>query len=833
MSIAGVLKAGLTDAISEAFDPEKLRKVKDDIVNLTTQAARASDRQLENNIKLRQGTASLKDITNQITAATLRQTAFQSQITKLEKEKLGFSKEVRKAYEDAKKILEQETAELKQQAQIVQQIEKRVGTVGVLFKGLSKIPFLGDVIKADQAMTAMNAKAYETGNRFKILGAGLKEAFKGAGDVLVGKFLSEIVSAFKRVDTDAGNLARSMNVTYQESVKFREQLTNASLDSEKLYATGAKYAQSIVEMNAALGAASTFDKQRVDSYTKLRDLAKFEAQTLEDLNRSSLINKKTLDQITASRLGQINLVKIQTGRVINERQVLKDIAATSSAIKINFIGSDQALAKAAATARTMGTDLNKLDKIAGSFLNFEQSIRSQMEAELITGREMNLERARYYALTNDTNGLMSELAAQNITAEKYGSMNRIAQEATAEALGMSRDEMSQMLIEQQAITNLGAKDLESAKKRFDELVRTEGYEKAVSKLGNESLARQFQQQSVQERLTQLADKFLSVMDRLEPILKPIVEGFLTIAEAIAKSGTLLKGMLTAATALAAIRIGGGLFGGGGFGGGLGGGAGGGAVPAGGGRLAGRLRDAVTGRLLPNAAGTAGQAGAAGGGGFLSSLNPISAFKEYFKSGGLKTFLKSAGKIGIVSTFFEAIFANSDIKDAIAGGAGGNKNAVYSAVGTRALQGIGSVLGGAALGALLTPIPGGTLVGGMLGSAGGGYLGKLIGEAVGPESFGKGIVDTFYGDEAKAAGLATGGLVTQGGLARVDTGEVYLGRNSLETMKLLVEEMRAVKQAILSTGNTTLMVDGQKIATVVGKNVASSYGNLLNPGTTYS
>jgi hypothetical protein len=46
-------------------------------------------------------------------------------------------------------------------------------------------------------------------------------------------------------------------------------------------------------------------------------------------------------------------------------------------------------------------------------------------------------------------------------------------------------------------------------------------------------------------------------------------------------------------------------------------------------------------------------------------------------------------------------------------------------------------------------------------------------------------------------------------------------------------MKAVKQSILSTGTTTLMVDGQKIATVVGKNVASSYGNLLNPGTTYS
>lgn len=830
MSIAGVLKAGLTDAITEAFDPEKLKRVKDDLVNLTSQAARFSDKQLENTIKIRQGTASIKDINNQITASIVRQNAVEASIKRLKKEGLDLSNDVLRAETALLKSLRQQTSEFESQAIVLGLIEKRVGTAGALFKGLSKVPFLKDLLKADEAMAAMNAKAFDTGSKLKIIGAGLKAASEGAADVLTGKFLSEVVSSFKRVDTDASNLARSMNITYKEAAAFRYELTQASLASEQLYATGTKYAQSLMEMNTALGTASSFDIQRIDSYTKLRDLAKFDLETLNDINIASLVNRKTIDQITASRLAQINLVKLQTGRVVNERQVLKDIASTSNAIKINFIGSDKALARAATTARTMGTDLNRLDKIAGSFMNFEQSIRSQMEAELITGRELNLERARYYALTNNINGLMSELAQQNITAEKFGKMNRIAQEATAEALGMSREEMSQMLVEQLAITNLGSKDLESAKKKFDQLVKTEGYEKAVAKLGDESLARQFQQQSVQDRLVQLADKFLSVMDRLEPILSPIVNGFLSVAETLAKSETILKSMLTIASALVGLRLGRSLMSG--FGGGtgslanLGTKAGSAVIGASGKQLYGA---AATSALKAGTATVSGGAAAGGAGGFLSSINPVSAFKSYFASGGLKTFLKGASKIGLVSTFFEALFASSDIKDAIANGKG-NKSLVYNAVGTRGLQGIGSVLGGAALGALLTPIPGGTFIGGMLGSAGGGYLGKLIGEAVGPEGFGKGIVDTFFGDEAKAAGLATGGLVTQGGLARVDTGEVYLGKNSLETMKLLVEEMRAVKQAILSTGNTTLVIDGQKLATSVARNVATGYGNLLNPGT---
>ena len=41
--------------------------------------------------------------------------------------------------------------------------------------------------------------------------------------------------------------------------------------------------------------------------------------------------------------------------------------------------------------------------------------------------------------------LAQELKKQNIDAASFGAMNRIQQEATAKALGMSAEEMSEML----------------------------------------------------------------------------------------------------------------------------------------------------------------------------------------------------------------------------------------------------------------------------------------------------------------------------------------------------------------------------------------------------
>ena len=116
MSIAGVLKAGLTDAITEAFDPERLRKVKDDLVNLTSQAAKFSDKHLENTIKIRQGTASIKDITSQITASTIRQEAAEAHLNKLKKDTTKLSSDVLRAQEALLRSLKESTAEFQRQA---------------------------------------------------------------------------------------------------------------------------------------------------------------------------------------------------------------------------------------------------------------------------------------------------------------------------------------------------------------------------------------------------------------------------------------------------------------------------------------------------------------------------------------------------------------------------------------------------------------------------------------------------------------------------------------------------------------------------------------------
>jgi len=174
---------------------------------------------------------------------------------------------------------------------------------------------------------------------------------------------------------------------------------------------------------------------------------------------------------------------------------------------------------------------------------------------------------------------------------------------------------------------------------------------------------------------------------------------------------------------------------------------------------------------------------------VSELNPLNKLKGFFKTSG-GGFFKKLLKFPVVATLLEGIFANSDIKGMIADPE--VKDADLSqAVGKRTLQGLGGVLGGiggAALGTLI-PIPGvGSWIGGLVGDVGGRYLAGLLADAVDVSTIGNTVLK-MYSKELTAAGrptavstpeLAAGGLVTKEGLAKVDSGEVYLGSSTKET-----------------------------------------------------
>jgi hypothetical protein len=218
--------------------------------------------------------------------------------------------------------------------------------------------------------------------------------------------------------------------------------------------------------------------------------------------------------------------KAEGGRVklaMSEKQILEGISKVSATVYQNFKGNYKQLAAAVVEAKKLGLTLDQVNGTQDQFLDFETSIAKQFEAEVLTGRQLNLTRARELALAHDTKGLMEEMTKQLGSQNEWNNLNSIAQQSLAESLGLSRDTVNQMYMDQEKAKVLGEAAGSDLKTQYDTLV-AQGLEKKeiVRLLGQESVA-SAQQASVQEKTAATMEAIKTSIAEASTILLPMIE----------------------------------------------------------------------------------------------------------------------------------------------------------------------------------------------------------------------------------------------------------------------------------------------------------------------
>ena len=125
-------------------------------------------------------------------------------------------------------------------------------------------------------------------------------------------------------------------------------------------------------------------------------------------------------------------------------EVMNDIAkSTELFAKFGQDGGTN-IAAAAISAKKLGLELSNVASIANSLLNFEDSIQKQMEAEVLLGKELNLEKAREMVFNNDIAGAMEEIS-QLVSPEEFQAMDAVRREALAAATGLDAAAMARAI----------------------------------------------------------------------------------------------------------------------------------------------------------------------------------------------------------------------------------------------------------------------------------------------------------------------------------------------------------------------------------------------------
>ena len=456
-------------------------------------------------------------------------------------------------------------SQLKKSVENSQELDETLGNTGALLKGISKIPFLSNLpgmseilSKVEGDISNIQSETGKTVSKTEAMGMAFKEMGPVIGKALIDPmtgvaFLAkQIFEAFKAIDAGAGELAKNNNMSYNSALKLREEFTNIAADSNDAALNSKRLSDTYNAIGASLGANADINQADLETFTKLREQAGYTNEELIGMYKMSLVTGESIQDTTSEFLGGAKALAAQKGLAINVKQLMKETANASNTIKLSLGGSAKELAEAAVAAKALGSDLGKVEAISGKLLNFEDSISAELEAELLTGKQINLETARLAALNNDIATVASEIQREMGGSAEFAKMNRIQQEAFANAVGMSREELANTLVEQEALQRVGAKTGEEAKAKYNLLRQTMSAEQAAAALGDKELAKQYEQQSV-------AEKFQQAVEKIKDMFVELVDGpfgaMLSGFSSLLSNVGILKGLLyTAGAIMAAMAV---------------------------------------------------------------------------------------------------------------------------------------------------------------------------------------------------------------------------------------------------------------------------------------
>lgn len=545
-SIAEVAFRNMSENIKDVFSDalssgqKVISSITSDMQRNLNSLAKDSNKLIINQSRINEGLYTANDITKQILANEDKLYALEQQKASTiqainddqilsEKEKEDLIKEINKEYKQAIEYNSTISEKLKEQEGQLQKVEKKIGVTGKLFQGIKKIPILGDILNVNKGLTNMRKAANEGKSTFKILGEGIKGAFEGIekASVILGliaaakKIFDFVKDAMFGADERVTNLAKGLIIGKDAARGVYNSLKAAKGEIQSLYNTTKDITEAYTDLIDLTEFATSATNEQINAQiilTKNLGLSKEEAFGVQEAfiasnNEANKGKDIVYDQI-ASFANQNKLLS-------SGKKIFADIAKTSKLIQINFNGNLGALVKTTLEAKKLGLSLDQVSKIGNSLLNFEQSISSELEAELLTGKDLNLEKARYYALTHNIAGLTEEISKQGITQEKFAAMNVIQQEALAGALGMSAEEMGDMLYKQKVLNKVGGETLRNLreKARVTEDINLQNKVAALEQgiLSGKSLEEA-------EKATTAQEKFNHALDLAKEIFTDFIDG---------------------------------------------------------------------------------------------------------------------------------------------------------------------------------------------------------------------------------------------------------------------------------------------------------------------
>jgi len=326
-------------------------------------------------------------------------------------------------------------------------ISKTITEEGKLQEGISKdkVKTLLDELEASEEMrdaimdTAPGVFSIAAGAK-KGLGNFKLMAKSTLGIVAIAGLAVKAFTEFQRAVTDT---RKELGVSYTQAVAITAQ--------NKVLAEVAKgFGLSIEDITAAqaairqdLGASV---QESVQLSLNFARTAAATGQTADELSGTLSIMESIS---SASRDVLLNQIRTNAAIIgasgVSPALVMKDLASNAEFFAQFAKDGGMNIINAGIAARKLGLEMSAVAGITESLLDFETSIEKQLEASLLLGRNINLDKARQLAFNNDIEGVQREILKQVGSEAEFNEMSFLARKALAESVGVNVEQLSRLV----------------------------------------------------------------------------------------------------------------------------------------------------------------------------------------------------------------------------------------------------------------------------------------------------------------------------------------------------------------------------------------------------
>ena len=338
----------------------------------------------------------------------------------------------------------------------------------------------------------------------------LKSQF-GINDLLKeSKINSEnIAKAIEGANKSQVQFQKSLGLSVSDSTKLTRQIASSATFSRNIGVSFLGTQKAITNINKSLGTGTNLITKQAEAAGRFALTLGMSVEAQNNIAKRSIQTGKSVEDLVLGQVGVVKGVEAELGARLNIAEVIDEAAQVGGQIRAQLGGNVNELTRAVAVAKELGFELKAVAGTSKALLDFQSSIEAELEAELLTGKQLNLEQARLFALTGDYEGLTREIAANVGDFYEFSKLNVLQQDAIAKSVGMTSDQLADQLFNQASITEL------------KERARAEGDKETLANLEN---------LDVQKQLAQITLKIQSAFVSFATYLEPVFEGFALLAE---------------------------------------------------------------------------------------------------------------------------------------------------------------------------------------------------------------------------------------------------------------------------------------------------------------